>query len=93
MNNNSEYISINLNDSDEDTSIKSGEKIKNLYYKKKCNWNYFIDFHERSWNIYNKPIMMTPCHHIFHSNCLEEWLRMKKECPSCRRDLSFDIIN
>ena len=93
MNNNSEYISINLNDSDEDTSIKSGEKIKNIYYKKKCNWNYLIDFHERSWNIYNKPIMMTPCHHIFHSNCLEEWLRMKKECPSCRRDLSFDIIN
>ena len=93
-NNSSEYISINVNDTDEDISIKSGEKVyNNNNNKRKCHWDYFLDFHERSWNISNKPIMITPCQHIFHSNCLEEWLQMKKECPSCRRDLSFDIIN
>ena len=31
-----------------------------------------------------KPFMVTPCHHIFHSRCLELWLEQKNECPYCR---------
>ncbi|KAI8645850.1 hypothetical protein BD408DRAFT_43760 [Parasitella parasitica] len=28
--------------------------------------------------------MMTPCHHMFHTECLEKWMRIKLECPVCR---------
>ena len=40
----------------------------------------------------NKPYMVTPCHHIFHSRCLEAWLEVKNECPYCRQKIpSIDI--
>ncbi|KAI9477893.1 MAG: hypothetical protein EXX96DRAFT_229516 [Benjaminiella poitrasii] len=28
--------------------------------------------------------MVTPCHHLFHTECLEKWMRIKLECPVCR---------
>ncbi|ORX62922.1 hypothetical protein DM01DRAFT_1297822 [Hesseltinella vesiculosa] len=28
--------------------------------------------------------MMTPCHHLFHTECLEKWMKIKLECPVCR---------
>ncbi|KAI8374372.1 uncharacterized protein BYT42DRAFT_576128 [Radiomyces spectabilis] len=28
--------------------------------------------------------MVTPCHHLFHTECLEQWMRIKLECPVCR---------
>ncbi|OZJ06988.1 hypothetical protein BZG36_00195 [Bifiguratus adelaidae] len=28
--------------------------------------------------------MVTPCCHIFHTECLERWMRVKLECPICR---------
>ena len=68
----------------------------------KCNyknvkWNelfeMFVDFHEKSMNIYNKPYMITPCHHAFHSECLESWFKMKKECPSCRNEIPLQMFN
>jgi len=31
--------------------------------------------------------MVTPCRHIFHSACLEGWLRFRLQCPICREDL------
>ena len=31
------------------------------------------------------PYMITPCHHVFHSKCLEIWLEQKNECPYCRQ--------
>nr|GAT55742.1 predicted protein [Mycena chlorophos] len=30
---------------------------------------------------------VAPCHHIFHTECLERWLAIKNICPSCRRAL------
>ena len=35
----------------------------------------------------DKPFMVTPCHHLFHSRCLELWLEQKNECPYCRRKI------
>ncbi|RLV89495.1 Transmembrane E3 ubiquitin-protein ligase 1 [Spathaspora sp. JA1] len=35
----------------------------------------------------NKEYMVTPCHHIFHSECLENWMKYKLRCPICRESL------
>ncbi|KAK9343396.1 hypothetical protein V1522DRAFT_356663 [Lipomyces starkeyi] len=31
--------------------------------------------------------MVTPCRHIFHTHCLESWMRFKLQCPTCRNVL------
>lgn len=31
--------------------------------------------------------MVTPCRHIFHSQCLEGWMRYRLQCPICRENL------
>jgi hypothetical protein len=31
--------------------------------------------------------MMTPCDHIFHADCLQQWMDVKMECPSCRASI------
>jgi len=40
-------------------------------------------------DIYSCPSkrMVTPCNHFFHPECLERWLKVKMECPTCRRVL------
>ncbi|KAI5962956.1 uncharacterized protein KGF55_002748 [Candida pseudojiufengensis] len=35
----------------------------------------------------NKDYMITPCHHIFHVECLENWMKYKLQCPVCRTSL------
>ncbi|ROW15848.1 hypothetical protein VPNG_02438 [Cytospora leucostoma] len=34
-----------------------------------------------------RKYMVTPCRHIFHSACLEGWLRFRLQCPICRDEL------
>ena len=41
-------------------------------------------FYKVPKNKTNKPFMVTPCGHVFHTQCLEEWFNCKKECPNCR---------
>ncbi|XVE66182.1 hypothetical protein DITRI_Ditri08aG0060000 [Diplodiscus trichospermus] len=31
--------------------------------------------------------MVTPCDHFFHSGCLQRWMDIKMECPTCRCSL------
>ena len=31
--------------------------------------------------------MVTPCRHIFHSACLESWMRLRLQCPICRESI------
>lgn len=31
--------------------------------------------------------MVTPCRHVFHSTCLESWMRFRLQCPNCRETL------
>ena len=30
------------------------------------------------------------CGHIFHVNCLEDWLKVKLRCPLCRKKLNHE---
>ncbi|KAL4361352.1 hypothetical protein GQ457_04G005720 [Hibiscus cannabinus] len=41
-----------------------------------------IDLTQRS-----SDCMVTPCDHFFHSGCLQRWMDIKMECPTCRRSL------
>lgn len=34
-----------------------------------------------------KAYMLAPCNHIFHKNCLQQWMDVKMECPICRTEL------
>lgn len=33
------------------------------------------------------PYMVTPCNHLFHPECLQQWMNVKLECPVCRRSI------
>lgn len=33
---------------------------------------------------------ITPCHHIFHGECLRQCLKTSNQCPICKRELKFD---
>jgi transmembrane E3 ubiquitin-protein ligase len=39
-----------------------------------------------SW-LGRRAYMVTPCRHIFHSECLEGWMRLRLVCPICRESL------
>ena len=34
-----------------------------------------------------KARMVTPCGHFFHPGCLQRWMDIKLECPTCRQQL------
>lgn len=34
-----------------------------------------------------RAYMVTPCRHIFHTSCLEGWMRYRLQCPICREYL------
>ena len=34
-----------------------------------------------------REVMITPCYHSFHSECLEDWMIYKLQCPVCRTSL------
>ncbi|ONH66173.1 Transmembrane E3 ubiquitin-protein ligase 1 [Cyberlindnera fabianii] len=34
-----------------------------------------------------RTYMVTPCRHIFHTQCLEAWMKYKLQCPTCRNAL------
>lgn len=33
---------------------------------------------------------ITPCHHIFHGECLRQCLKASDQCPICKREFKFD---
>ncbi|KAL0127502.1 hypothetical protein PUN28_003052 [Cardiocondyla obscurior] len=33
---------------------------------------------------------VTPCHHLFHADCLRQCLKTSDKCPMCKRELKFD---
>ncbi|KAL1977923.1 hypothetical protein VTN31DRAFT_782 [Thermomyces dupontii] len=34
-----------------------------------------------------RAYMVTPCRHIFHTACLESWMKLRLQCPICRESI------
>ena len=34
-----------------------------------------------------EPYNIAPCGHVFHEACLQRWMAVKLECPTCRAAL------
>ena len=71
---------------------KNGERC---LYKSKDDCEY-CRIHQDKQNcticlekINNKKIELS-CNHIFHRDCLREWMKQKPSCPVCRRDIPVD---
>lgn len=67
----------------------AGDFEVNLEEPSKCKQflrridNILFDFHEYHF-FQKKPYMITPCNHAFHTECLDAWIKQKRECPTCR---------
>ncbi|KAJ3190842.1 hypothetical protein HK101_008321 [Irineochytrium annulatum] len=40
-----------------------------------------------SAQVLRRSYMLTPCTHLFHTDCLKKWMEVKFECPVCRAEL------
>ena len=38
-------------------------------------------------DVSEKAYMVAPCEHVFHRDCLTQWMEVKMECPTCRTEL------
>ena len=38
-------------------------------------------------------IVVTPCHHVFHKCCCQEWFQLARTCPVCRTDVPEALSN
>ena len=62
--------------------IEKKNKIKKYFAKKFQNLVEYFKYSQ-----VRKEYMITPCNHVFHSDCLEKWIDKKLECPFCRSKL------
>ena len=84
----------NIKEKNKNINIQMTKKMKFKNFLKKTGfflkeffkYNFFYFYRAQS-NFNNKPYILTPCNHVFHSICLDKWLEHKKECPNCRKSL------
>ncbi len=41
------------------------------------------------FDIDNKFLYTTECHHFFHETCFLQWCKFRKTCPNCRHIVSL----
>ena len=78
----------NINQNNNVNIVLSSDEIgmKKLKRKQIFNKNVFKCFKKNKKQNEIK-IMMTPCHHLFHPECLKLWCVHKNQCPICRTEL------
>ena len=72
-------------------SARKYEKTHNKIDCPRCTICY------EDFEVYNSVVSITPCQHIFHYKCLNNWLNqnmLNPKCPNCNFDLmTIDISN
>ena len=38
-------------------------------------------------------VKIKDCEHLYHFDCLNEWVKRKQECPTCRQKIKCNVIN
>ena len=59
--------------------------VEQIYNKLKER---LFTFHDTLY-IKKTDYIITDCNHAFHTSCLENWIKIKQECPTCRRNIDF----
>ncbi|KAJ1609911.1 ring finger-containing protein [Cryptosporidium canis] len=63
----------------------SGHTSSNSTQKSKNSYSCVICLN----NIYDEDLVRTlPCRHIYHFKCIDEWVKIKSNCPLCNVNLS-----
>ena len=69
-----------------DFAMQRRFKIKEYIY---CIFWNLISFTKKTNKKGADYYIITKCGHVFHAQCLEEWLAVKKECPTCRHPIAI----
>ena len=70
---NNEANNVNPDELNENTLDDCSICLQNLKQKK--------EFENQYMNV-----VVTPCKHYFHRDCLQIWIRSHNDCPICRRE-------
>ena len=63
------------------------EKLPNVKYdKNKYSENYLCIICMEEFQK-NEKVKLLPCGHIFHDNCIKQWLLKQKTCPFCKSEI------
>jgi len=109
-NNNLNNNTVNITINEEQKKKENLKKIKNLFekngylkskiynkeYENKNKLNNKCSICLEKFLINKSNIIITPCNHIFHTNCLHYWLKKnysKAKCPSCNFNLLVNNRN
>ena len=96
----------NLFDNDEDNLYYNNDEDETDYYVKNNNINikenFFLCDNDNMEscsicfsNIKRKEEVckLSLCGHTYHSKCIENWAKRKQNCPLCREEINFELIN
>ena len=77
----------NMGNVNKGLSKKQIENLPNVYYDKdKYSENYQCIICMEEFEKKEK-VKLLPCGHIFHDNCIKEWLLKQKSCPFCKSEI------
>lgn len=70
-----------------DGAISSGRQGQKMFDCAICMTSVDVQSAVDPSTLSRRNYMVTPCMHVFHTACLESWIRVKLQCPVCRNTL------